>query len=154
MWMPLLMEQGDQEVLALSLETPRVVSLLHHIVSYRIQWMRLQTEACALRDGLLLAQQIGCCRVEIQSDCMEVVNTMQDAGFSATVAAAIYDECAQYWKEFVAISISHCNRTCNSATHELARQVLLEKSSHVWVDDPPSSILQLLVNDVSILLNQ
>jgi len=116
MWMPLLMQQGDQEVLALSLETPRVVSLLHHIVSYRIQWMRLQTEARALRDGLLLAQQIGCCRVEIQSDCMEVVNTMQDAGFSATAAAAIYDECAQYWKEFVAISISHCNRTCNSAT--------------------------------------
>ena len=34
-------------------------------------------EAYALRDGLLLAQQIGCTRVEFQSDCTEVVNTMQ-----------------------------------------------------------------------------
>jgi ribonuclease HI len=36
-------------------------------------------EAAALRDGLLLAQQIGCNCVEIQSDCMEVVQTMHDA---------------------------------------------------------------------------
>jgi hypothetical protein len=87
------------------------------------------TEAYAPRDGLLLVQQIGCTRVEFQSDCMEVVNTMQDGGFSATAAAAIYDECAIYWKEFVAISITRCNRSCNSVAHELARQALLEKSS-------------------------
>ena len=67
---------------------------------------------------------------------MEVVNTIQDGGFSATAVTAIYDECAQYWKDFAAISMSRCNRTCNSVAHELARQVLLEKSSHVWVDDP------------------
>ncbi len=53
-------------------------------------------EAAALRDGLLLAQQIGCSRVEFQSDCMEVVTTMQEGGFSATAAVAIYDECSQY----------------------------------------------------------
>ena len=35
-----------------------------------------------------------------------------------------------------------------------ARQALLEKSSHIWVDDPPVCILRLLVNDVSILMNQ
>ena len=82
---------------------------------------------------------------------MEVVNTMQGGGFSAMAAAAVYvyDECAIYWKEFVAISISHCNRSCNSVAHELARQALLEKSSH-----PPVSILQVLLNDVSILMNQ
>ena len=72
-------------------------------------------------------------------------------------AVAIYDECAiywNYWKEFMAVSISHCNRSCNSVAHELARQVLLEKSYHIWVDDPPVCILRLLVNDVSILMNQ
>jgi ribonuclease HI len=81
-------------------------------------------EAAALRDGLLLAQQIGCNCVEIQSDCMEVVQTMHDGGFSATAA-------------FGEISISHCNRSRNPVAHELARQALLEKSSQVWVDDPP-----------------
>ena len=79
-------------------------------------------EAYPLRDDLLLAQQIGYCQVEIQRDCMEDVNIMLDGGFSTTATMAIYDECAQYWKEFVAISISHYSRICNSVTHELARQ--------------------------------
>jgi len=111
-------------------------------------------EAFALRDGLLLAQQISCTRMEIQAHCLEVVTTMNEGGFSATMAAAIYEECCQYWEEFAAISISHCNRECNSVSHELARLALVEKSSFVWIDDPPSSILQLLVNDAAILLNQ
>ena len=111
-------------------------------------------EAFALRDGLLLAQQIGCTRVEIQADCLEVVTTTNEGGLSATAAAAIYEECCQYWEEFAAISISHCNRECNSVSHELARLALVEKSSFVWIDDPPSSILQLLVNDAATLLNQ
>jgi hypothetical protein len=51
-------------------------------------------EASALRDGLLLAQQIGSNRrVQIQADCMEVVDTMLGGGFSATASAAICDEC-------------------------------------------------------------
>ena len=59
--------------------------------------------------------------------------------FLATAAVAIYDEneVVQYWKEFGEISISYCNRSCNSVAHELARQTLLQKSSQVWVDDPP-----------------
>jgi ribonuclease HI len=112
------------------------------------------SEAAALRDGLLLAQQIGCNRVVIQSDCMEVVQTMHNGGFSATAAVAIYDEIVLLWKEFSEISISHCNRLCNSVAHELARQALLQKSSQVWIDDPPPSILQFLVNDVTIFMNQ
>ena len=64
----------------------------------------------ALRDGLLLAQQIGSNRVQIQADCMEVVDTMLGGGFSAISSAAIYDECCLLWEDFAAISISHCNR--------------------------------------------
>lgn len=112
------------------------------------------TEAAALRDGLLLAQQIGCTRIEIQSDCMEVVQTMHDGGFSATAAVAIYDEIVQLWREFGDIAISHCNRSCNLVAHDLARQALLQKSAQVWVDDPPPSILNLLVNDAPIFVNQ
>ena len=69
-------------------------------------------------------------------------------------AAAIYDECVKYWKEFTAISISHCNRDCNSVAHELAMRALLGKSSHIRIDDPPSFILQVLVNDVTVFWNQ
>ena len=49
-------------------------------------------EAFALIDGLLLAQQIGS-NLQIQADCIEVVDTMLDGGFSATASAAIYEDC-------------------------------------------------------------
>ena len=42
----------------------------------------------------------------------------------------------------------------NSVAHELARQAMVEESSCVWIDDPPASIRQLLVNDVTIFSNQ
>jgi hypothetical protein len=61
---------------------------------------------------------------------MEVVQTMQDRGFSLR-AVAIYEEIVLHWKAFSEISISQCSRSCNSVAHELARQALLQKSSQV-----------------------
>jgi ribonuclease HI len=40
-------------------------------------------EAYALKEGLMLAQHIGCNRLIVQSDCMEVVQTMNNGGFSS-----------------------------------------------------------------------
>jgi len=50
-------------------------------------------EAFALKEGLLLAQHAGCNQLIVQSDYMEVVETMANRGFSANSAAAVYDEC-------------------------------------------------------------
>lgn len=49
---------------------------------------------------------------------MEVVQTMHDGGFSATAAAAFYDEIVQLWQEFGEIAISHCTRSCNSVADD------------------------------------
>ena len=111
-------------------------------------------EASALRDGLLLAQQIGCSHVQIQADCSKVVNTMFDGSFLATTSAAIFEECNHLWEEFTTISITHCHRESKQVAQELARQARLEGNSCVWIDDPPASVRQLLVNDVTILSDQ
>jgi ribonuclease HI len=50
-------------------------------------------ETYALREGLRLAQQLGCSTVIVQSDCLEVVQTIQDGDFSAMASAPISDEC-------------------------------------------------------------
>jgi hypothetical protein len=47
-----------------------------------------------LRDGLILAGQAECNRLLINSDCMEVIETMRNGGNSVGVAAAIYEECS------------------------------------------------------------
>jgi len=60
---------------------------------------------------------------------MEVVQTMQDGGFLAISALAIYGEIILLWKEFNEISISHCSGLCNFVAHELGRLALSYKSS-------------------------
>ena len=46
-------------------------------------------EMCALHDGLFIAGNIGCNRILVENDCMEVVQVMQNGGNSLGVAAAI-----------------------------------------------------------------
>jgi len=57
-------------------------------------------EAYALKEGSILAQHIGCNRLIIQSNCMEVVETMKDGGVSATSTADLYDECITVRSDF------------------------------------------------------
>jgi ribonuclease HI len=107
-------------------------------------------EAFALKEGLMLAQHIGANRIIVQSDCMEVVEIMKNEGFTANLATTIYDDCNIVWSGFQEISIEHLNREANQVAHELARQAMISKVNCIWDDDPPSFIVQLLANDVTI----
>lgn len=108
-------------------------------------------EAFALKEGLMLAQQIGCNRLIIQSDCMEVVQIMTDGGFTANSAAAIYEDCNILWSGFADITIEHCSREANQVAHNLARRAREYETNCTWVDEPPRFILDSLMNDVTIL---
>jgi hypothetical protein len=46
-------------------------------------------EAMALRKGLDLASSLGCNRLLVESDCMEVIEVMKNGGNSLSSAAAI-----------------------------------------------------------------
>jgi hypothetical protein len=76
------------------------------------------TEAIAFRDGMILAGQIGCNRLEVNSDCIDV---MVNGGNSLGPAAAIYKECSFFCRNFTEVQFSHCPREVNMAAHELAR---------------------------------
>jgi len=89
----------------------------------------------ALREGLRLAQQLGYSTIIVQSDCLEVVQSIQDGSFSAMASAPILDECDNLWREFTIISIEHCDRESNQVAHELARQGFMSKVSCIWVDE-------------------
>ena len=97
-------------------------------------------EAYALKEGLKLAQHIGCNWLIIQSNRMEVVQAMKDGGFTANSATALYDECNIIWSRFQDIMIEHCNREANQAAHNLARAMQC-KQNCTWDNEPPSFIL-------------
>jgi hypothetical protein len=62
-------------------------SFLPHVVDAPLD------EAYTFREGLVLAQQIGSNNFIVQTDCVQVIDTMKDGGFSATTSATIYDDC-------------------------------------------------------------
>lgn len=53
---------------------------------------------------------MGCNRINIESDCAEVVETMQNEGFLVSSAAVIYDDCSIIWTCFENVIIDFCNR--------------------------------------------
>jgi len=101
-----------------------------------------------------LAQQIGSNHFIVQADCMMVVETTKEESFPATSEAPIYDDCYNMWRDFVDVSIEHCHRDANRVAHEIARRCFISRQSCIWVDEPPSFLLEFFMNDVTILMNQ
>jgi hypothetical protein len=38
--------------------------------------------------------------------------------------------------------------------HEIARRCFISKQSCIWVNEPPSFLLEFLMNDATVLMNQ
>jgi hypothetical protein len=93
---------------------------------------------------------MGCNRFTIQSDTTEVVQTMNDGGFSATTATPIFYDCNLLASGFSKVNFEYFPREANIVAHELAKSSFQSSSSCTWDDDPPSFILPSLINDVSV----
>ena len=109
-------------------------------------------EALAVRFGLNLARTVGCSRIVVSSDSLEIVEALKK-GNSSSVASAIIDDCFFLSSEFYHGTYDHCNIESNKVAHELARLVKFSPSS-VWMDSAPAEVLPLLVNDATVLLEE
>ena len=109
-------------------------------------------EACALRDRLLLAGETGCNKIIVESDCAEVVKTMQNGGNSLGAAAAIYEECAFLCRNFARVTFCHCPREANMAAHYLAKFSVTNHGK--WHGEPPDFIRAVIANDITIFSYQ
>ena len=49
------------------------------------------------------------------------------------------------------VKFKHCPRSANGVAHELARKCYVSNFSCNWVDEPPSFILDKLIDDVTIV---
>ncbi|KAI5003277.1 hypothetical protein ZWY2020_030437 [Hordeum vulgare] len=112
----------------------------------------LMVEVLALKFGLTLVQKVGCNRLIINSDNMEVIETMKDGGRSAGAAVAIFDDCFRYACDFVATRFEHCNREAKKVAHELARLARFSWAFD-WFEEPPVEVVMLLLNDILIISN-
>ena len=69
---------------------------------------------------MLLAALVGCNRIEINSDCTDVISVMTNGGNSLGPAAAIYEECIFLCRNFTEVIFLHCPRKANMVAHVLA----------------------------------
>ncbi|KAE8770646.1 hypothetical protein D1007_57566 [Hordeum vulgare] len=107
-------------------------------------------KARGLRDGLLLANELGLEQLVVECDAMEVVDTMCDEGNSLGPAAAIYEECAFLAKNFSFIQFQFCPREANMVADTLARNVVTTRTIK-WFEEPPGFLVDVLANDVTLL---
>lgn len=105
-------------------------------------------EARGLKDGLILASNVGCNKMEIEADCMEVTVIMNSGGNYLGPVATIYEECYFHCRNFTSISFPYCPREANMAADLLATKS--EPSRTIVWDEAPDFLLHVLSNDVAL----
>jgi hypothetical protein len=89
-------------------------------------------------------------QLEVNSDCMEVIDVMKDGGNSLGPAVAIYEECNFLSRNFSKVLFSHCPREANRVAHVLANHSEGPQSI-VWIEEPPDYLFDVLADDVSMI---
>jgi ribonuclease HI len=108
-------------------------------------------EAMAMKEGLGLANSMGCNVVLAESDAMEVIQACDGEEAWWGESAAIYADCVDLAVTIGSVSYLHCMREANKVAHSLARESFSRKILCNWVDEPPDFILDELLNDVTEL---
>jgi hypothetical protein len=88
-------------------------------------------EALACRDGLKQAMQLGLRRVQLEFDCLQVVQLWKRKDMQRSILDPILKEMEEISLAFYEFSFSHNSRNCNKVTQCLARQVSSSYRSEV-----------------------
>lgn len=110
-------------------------------------------EAFALKGKLLLAQHVRCNLLIVQSDCIEVVETMTNGDYLTNSGATMYDECNIVWSGFRRSPLNIAAGKANQTTpHERAWRGIQTKNNCIWDNEPP--ILEFMMNNVIFSINK
>ncbi|KAI4984384.1 hypothetical protein ZWY2020_005548 [Hordeum vulgare] len=105
-----------------------------------------------MRFGFNLSNIVGCSKIEVNSDSVKVVNALIQ-GNSSSVASSIIDDCYFMSIDFYHVTCDHCNRERNRVAHELVRLARFSPQS-VWINNAREEVINLLVNDATLLMNE
>ena len=88
-------------------------------------------EVFAVKQGIVLAQELQLSRVMFESDALIVINTINDSAFG-TLYEHIIQDISYAQSFFVYCSFRHLNRAFNCLAHELAQFACSNRSVHLW----------------------
>jgi hypothetical protein len=101
-------------------------------------------EVLVLKDGLQLAEVLGCIPVVVESDCLEIVTAFNDNNELWSPYAAILADYLYQAQSITRVTVRHCSREANEVAHSLAKHCYSNNLCCNWDDDPPSFLLDRL----------
>ena len=107
-------------------------------------------ETLALRRGLQMISDLGCSKVEVESDCLELMDACNGKMDIRGPNSAFLADCFHLAHGITSISFNHCPREANGLPHFLARNCFESKTSCVCLDVTPNFLLSLVLHDVTL----
>ncbi|XBI35755.1 hypothetical protein VPH35_121403 [Triticum aestivum] len=104
-------------------------------------------EAMALRQALILANNLGIQNIMVASDCLSVINKVKGLGFDRSPIGAIVHDIRKCATKFVSCTFIHVNRSCNEAAHVLAKSAEHDVWS-CWINEFPDVIRTIICNEL------
>ena len=95
-------------------------------------------EFWALRDGLILASQLGLQQIEVEIDAKVVVDLVQSNSVVNNSFLPLLNDCRSLLRSFHQVSVSHTFREANRCADALARRGCSLQEDFVIFDFPPS----------------
>ena len=104
-------------------------------------------ELWALRDGLLLCQQMNVQVVIIELDVRAIVDVFNHQARANTVVSSIMDDCRFLATQIPQMSIRHIYREANRSADWLAKLGLMLDSNFEFFANPPVDLFSILEAD-------
>ena len=108
-------------------------------------------ESIAIKKGLDLVERLGCKRITVESDSLEVIQACGGLIEIWSPYTAILADIFQKAFSIGLVSFAYCNRQANKVAHNLARIIFMLKTAMFWDVGPPSCVINDIIDDVSIL---
>jgi ribonuclease HI len=93
-------------------------------------------KALAMKEGLILANEMGCNKILAEFDSTEVIEACADDHEWNNESATIYADCVDLVTSIGTVSFMHCLREANMVAHFLAKECFSSGVDCNWVDEP------------------
>ncbi|CAN0876047.1 hypothetical protein LINGRAHAP2_LOCUS11081 [Linum grandiflorum] len=119
------------------------------------EWQPDLAEAITIEFRLQTAKQHQFCDIIIESDCLDIVQQVQEMGEDLSEIRVICRSIRRLLDEFDSAQIQHCSREDNKTAHIMAHSEARWNYRVEWVDRPPIYIVyQLILDNVTVYSEQ
>ncbi|KAL2899917.1 hypothetical protein RDABS01_024999 [Bienertia sinuspersici] len=107
-------------------------------------------EAKSLILGLHLASHSGVERVQVESDCKQVISMINNNVIVGSYMAIFVKEILELAKQFQSVSFIYVYREANKAAHVLAHIRPMSYSTRIWVEDYPIELDDVIATNICL----